>query len=150
MIRQGWIFRSDIIWHRLLSPGHARSIRDSYNRFFKDCEHMLFFTKQKEGYYIDESSTVLDSSIVACPDDPFTDGAFPSEFPIFLVQQLVRTTTPMDGTVLDCFCGSGTTGAALFTRDMQGYGFHFIGIEKEGWMIPKIKERLENVIREIE
>lgn len=46
--------------------------------------------------------------------------------PVELMRWLVRLVTPPDGTVLDCFLGSGTTGVAARLE-----GFRFIGIERE-------------------
>ena len=46
--------------------------------------------------------------------------------PLSLMKYLVRLVTPPEGTILDPFMGSGTTGIASLTQ-----GFNFIGIEKE-------------------
>jgi site-specific DNA-methyltransferase (adenine-specific) len=46
--------------------------------------------------------------------------------PIDLMRYLVRLVTPPDGTVLDPFLGSGTTGCAAMVE-----GFRFIGVEKD-------------------
>jgi len=50
----------------------------------------------------------------------------PTVKPISLMAYLVRLVTPPDGTVLDPFLGSGTTGCAAALE-----GFDFIGIERE-------------------
>jgi len=50
----------------------------------------------------------------------------PTVKPTSLMQYLVRLVTPKGGTVLDPFCGSGSTGKACVYE-----GFDFIGIEKE-------------------
>jgi DNA modification methylase len=52
--------------------------------------------------------------------------AHPTVKPIALMRWLVRLVTPPDGTVLDPFTGSGTTGCAAVLED-----FNFIGIERE-------------------
>lgn len=46
--------------------------------------------------------------------------------PVALMRWLVRLVTPPDGTVLDPFSGSGTTGIACTLE-----GFNFIGIERD-------------------
>lgn len=50
----------------------------------------------------------------------------PTVKPIKLMEYLIRLITPPNGTVLDPFMGSGSTGVAAI-----GLGFSFIGIEKE-------------------
>lgn len=50
----------------------------------------------------------------------------PTVKPIDLMRWLCRLITPPNGTVLDCFLGSGSTGIAA-----QLEGFSFIGIERE-------------------
>ena len=50
----------------------------------------------------------------------------PTVKPVELLRHLVRLVTPSNGTVLDPFCGSGTTGLACMAEM-----FNFIGIEKD-------------------
>lgn len=50
----------------------------------------------------------------------------PTVKPIALMRWLVRLVTPPGGTVLDPFCGSGSTGCAAVLE-----GFRFIGVDKE-------------------
>ena len=52
--------------------------------------------------------------------------SFPSVKPLLLTEYLITLVTPLSGTVLDCFMGSGTTGVACVNL-----GFRFIGIEIE-------------------
>ena len=46
--------------------------------------------------------------------------------PLNLMRYLIKMITPSDGTVLDPFMGSGTTGVSALFK-----GFDFIGVEKE-------------------
>ena len=57
---------------------------------------------------------------------PFRQNHHPTVKPISLMRYLVRLVTPPEGTVLDPFLGSGTTGCAAVLE-----GFDFIGIERE-------------------
>lgn len=50
----------------------------------------------------------------------------PTVKPLELVRYLVRLITPPNGTVLDPFMGSGTTGCAAVLE-----GFNFIGVDIE-------------------
>jgi DNA modification methylase len=51
---------------------------------------------------------------------------------------LVRLVTPPQGTVLDPFCGSGTTGIAAALA-----GFDFVGIEREEEYVRIAEARIE-------
>jgi DNA modification methylase len=46
--------------------------------------------------------------------------------PLALMRWLCRLVTPPGGTILDPFCGSGSTGCAAVLE-----GFRFLGIERE-------------------
>lgn len=61
----------------------------------------------------------------------------PTVKPISLMAYLVRLVTPPDGTVLDPFLGSGTTGCAAALE-----GFDFIGIEREADYIAIAEARI--------
>jgi len=50
----------------------------------------------------------------------------PTVKPVKLMQYLVRLVTPLNGKVLDPFCGSGTTGIACKLE-----GFDFVGLEQD-------------------
>jgi len=58
--------------------------------------------------------------------------------PLALMRYLVRLVTPPNGTILDPFMGSGTTGMAAKIE-----GFRFIGIEKEQEYIEIAERRIE-------
>jgi site-specific DNA-methyltransferase (adenine-specific) len=61
----------------------------------------------------------------------------PTVKPTELMRYLVRLVTPPNGTVLDPFTGSGSTGKAAILE-----GFNFIGIELTSEYIPIIEARL--------
>ena len=65
----------------------------------------------------------------------------PTVKPIKLMQYLVRLITPKDGTVLDPFMGSGSTGIAC-----EHEGFDFIGIEKNEEYCEIAKARIDAAI----
>lgn len=65
----------------------------------------------------------------------------PTVKPIALMQYLIKLVTPPQGTVLDPFMGSGTTGIAC-KRD----GFEFIGIEMDEEYIKIAEARITNVL----
>jgi len=65
----------------------------------------------------------------------------PTVKPTTLMQYLVRLVTPPNGTVLDPFMGSGSTGKACAYE-----GFDFIGIEQSAEYVEIAKARIEFVI----
>ena len=65
----------------------------------------------------------------------------PTVKPTALMQYLVRLVTPPNGTVLDPFTGSGSTGKAAILE-----GFSFIGVELTEEYLPIIAGRLEHAI----
>jgi len=67
-----------------------------------------------------------------------TTNNHPTVKPVKLMQYLVRLVTPKDGTVLDPFMGSGTTGIAC-----KKEGFDFIGIELAEDYFEIAKARIE-------
>lgn len=64
----------------------------------------------------------------------------PTVKPVALMEWLCTLVTPPNGTVLDPFTGSGTTGIAALNK-----GFHFIGIEREPSYIQIAEARIESV-----
>ena len=62
----------------------------------------------------------------------------PTVKPTSLMQYLVRLVTPPNGTVLDPFMGSGSTGKAAIYE-----GFNFVGIEMTEEYLPIAKARIE-------
>lgn len=69
----------------------------------------------------------------------------PTVRPVDLMRWLVRLITPPGGTVLDPFCGSGTTGVAAVDE-----GFGFVGIDKnEEWITDIAKHRIAEARLEV-
>ena len=65
--------------------------------------------------------------------------AHPNEKPIPLLQKLITDSTPQEGVVLDCTCGSGTTLLAAI-REKR----HYIGIELDEYYYKLTLKRIEN------
>lgn len=100
------------------------------------------------------ANVILDESQAAALDDsakffycakapkserPVVDGtAHPTVKPLALMRYLCRLVTPVGGTILDPFAGSGTTIEAA-----RGEGFDVIGIEREADYLPLIQHRID-------
>ena len=72
-------------------------------------------------------------------NQPSRQNFHPTVKPTALMEYLVKLVTPPNGTVLDPFTGSGSTGKAAILN-----GFDFIGIEMTEDYLPIIKARLEH------
>ncbi len=64
----------------------------------------------------------------------------PTVKPVVLMRYLTRLVTPIGGTVLDCFAGSGTTGMACLAE-----GFNATLIEREAEYVADIRRRIDHV-----
>lgn len=62
----------------------------------------------------------------------------PTVKPVALMRWLVRLITPENGTVLDPFAGSGSTGVACHAE-----GFSFVGIESDPAYVEIARRRLD-------
>lgn len=58
--------------------------------------------------------------------------------PVELLERIIKVSSRPGGTVLDCFMGSGSTGAACIST-----GRKFIGIEKEPIYFERARLRLD-------
>jgi site-specific DNA-methyltransferase (adenine-specific) len=67
----------------------------------------------------------------------------PTVKPTALMLYLIKLVTPVNGTVLDCFLGSGSTGKAA----IRG-GFNFVGIEREKEYIDIAEARINNELKD--
>ena len=87
-------------------------------------------------------------------DVPYTDvwtfssvpsyaGRHPCEKPLAMMEHIIRASSKPDAVVLDCCCGSGTTGVAAVKL-----GRSFIGIDKEQHWIDRTRARIAEVQRQ--
>jgi DNA modification methylase len=72
---------------------------------------------------------------------PLRKNHHPTVKPIALMQYLIQMITPVGGTVLDPFMGSGTTGVAA-----KSLGFGFVGIEREAEYLAIAQARIAAVV----
>jgi hypothetical protein len=96
-------------------------------------------------FFLIPKSSRSDREPVLLPDGHDPSKRFsthPTVKPIDLMRHLVRLVTPLGGTVLDPFLGSGTTGLAA---EMEG--FAWIGIEKEAEYVAIAEARLNGTQR---
>lgn len=104
---QGWILRSDIVWHR---PSTSESVKDRPTHAH---EYIFMFAKSQH-YHYDQSAMRTGTganiqSVWKVTGTPFT-GAHFAVFPAELIEPIVIAACPEDGIILDPFAGSGTVG----------------------------------------
>ena len=69
----------------------------------------------------------------------------PTVKPIKLMRWLIRLVTPKGGTILEPFCGSGTT---MIAAELEDNNYKCIGIEREPKYCDIIRARVENAIED--
>lgn len=79
-------------------------------------------------------------SVIKGPSDKQTSHLHPTQKPVWLCEQIIKTYSDIGDTVLDCCMGSGTTGVAC-----ENTNRNFIGIEKDQMFFKIAKERIESI-----
>jgi len=118
----GWYLRADVVWNK---PNcQPESVKDRPTRSH---EYLFLFSKSEQYVYRGGAvrgpnarnlRTVWDVHTQAYRDAHF------ATFPVALVEPCVELCTERGDTVLDPFCGSGTTGLVAMQR-----GRGFLGVE---------------------
>jgi len=111
--QDGWYLRQDIIWHK--PNPMPESVRD---RCTKAHEYIFLLSKSPKYYFdneaIKEPTKSHDKrnkrSVWTVTTKPFKGGSHFATFPMDLIEPCVLAGCPENGTVLDPFGGSGTTG----------------------------------------
>jgi site-specific DNA-methyltransferase (cytosine-N4-specific) len=103
----GWILRSDIIWHR---PSASESVKDRPTHAH---EYLFMFAKNQH-YYYDRTAMLSPTganiqSVWKIGGTPFT-GAHCAVFPPELIEPIVIASCPQEGVIFDPFGGAGTVG----------------------------------------
>jgi site-specific DNA-methyltransferase (adenine-specific) len=101
------------------------------------CEGMPF---RKEGTWGGEEDDLSEGKKKIYP----SRNHHPTVKPTALMRYLCRLVTPPGGTVLDPFCGSGSTGKAAILE-----GFQFVGIEREDEYVAIAKARCSGAEMEL-
>ncbi|TAE30557.1 MAG: site-specific DNA-methyltransferase [Candidatus Kapaibacterium sp.] len=82
----------------------------------------------------------MKKDVIESPVEAIKGNPHPAVYPLYVVQQLIKLLCPEDGTVLDPFCGSGTTCVAA-----KMLGRNYIGIDISPKYIEYAEERLNAV-----
>ena len=118
LIEDGWILRSDIIWHKtnpMPDPNQGR-------RPYKVHEHVFLFAKSNRYHYevehgddADAKTDVWRLSVESCP---WHKAIFPTK----LARRCIARGCPEGGLVYDPYAGSGTTLIAAYHEHCRAIG----------------------------
>lgn len=126
---RGWIVRNDNVWSKIAPTPDPVDDRCSMTH-----EYVFHFVKQRR-YYFDAYSVAVPSKGAKTTKPPSSVWAIPTAmsrkkhkavFPQDLVMLPIKATCPPNGTLLDPFCGSGTSLIAAITL---GDGRKAVGID---------------------
>lgn len=144
----GWYLRQDIIWSK--PNAMPESVTD---RCTKSHEYIFLLTKSERYYFnskeIREKSTLPSRTDTRNKRSVWTintkgfKGAHFAVFPEKLIEPCIVAGCPENGTVIDPFLGSGTTGAVS-----KRLGRDFIGVELNPDYLIMAKERISGTIIE--
>jgi DNA modification methylase len=110
--------------YKILNQTQLKQLPIQYQQYFKECKHI---------YWRNEDEVSLEEYQQTPKDNRAKDNPVATLKPINVMRYLVRLVCPPNGTVLDPFAGSGTTGVACIIE-----GFNYLLIEK--------RERFANLI----
>mgnify|MGYP003608972303 CR=1 FL=1 len=154
-----WYFKDLITWKKQRGMGNKKGwlyVREECMWFVKDNKQ---FTWNKDNQY-----DLQDKRLFSLPNNKsdfkrFTNvwidikecaGSMkscenhPTEKPVELIQRILKLSCVDNGTVLDCFMGSGSTGVACINTNRN-----FIGIEKDDKYFEIAKNRIEQAQQDV-
>lgn len=136
---QGWFFREKLIWYKP-NAGNYTNIHD---RFAHAYEYVLHFTKSQ--YYYANMNAIKDPmtgklqrDVLSIPIER-SSSEHSAVFPKALVKLLIEFSCPQGGSVLDPFCGTGTT--LVVAKALKR---SYIGIELSEAYYNVAKNRIES------
>ena len=114
----------------------------------KDRDEGLDLFESKQLYYDDRRGNSFDIFVKrdenGKPLNAQRKNIHPTVKPVDLMQYLVRLVTPKNGTILDCFMGSGSTGkAVMFENRERQANYKFIGVEMTEEYLPICQSRID-------
>lgn len=142
-----WTMRGERIWH--LPVGDMGFFNEGKkvdnNRLILDHCYVYHFTTSRHDYFNNFEDFQGQPCSIFTEKRPLKPGTKEYEpgFSAELVKQSLLMSCPNGGTILDPFCGWGTTGVvALLMRDKN---YKFVGIDIDEERLATAKERLANV-----
>ena len=128
--RDRWILRDKCIWYR------SNTHDDDPTCWSEDWDYLYRFTKNANAYTDKHGmwTSIFEFPYIKPPPDDFIESGFPQT----ILDILITATCPPGGTVMDCFCGTATTGVSALKN-----GRKFIGIDMDPSKISRAGKRLK-------
>ncbi|MCA2759298.1 site-specific DNA-methyltransferase [Microcystis sp. M145S2] len=125
---------SNLVYNKILLPGEPYKKKQNNTNFIRDGKDQIDRANAsawtKDGYISENEGTRQQTDVIEAPNKSrmkhYERTIHPTQKPVKLISTLIRWITNSSGTVLDPFCGSGTT--ALACKEL---GRNYICIEKE-------------------
>jgi DNA modification methylase len=113
----GWILRNAIVWDK------PNAMPESATDRMSTTYELVFLFARSRSYWFDLGAGANPGDIWALPSQPFPEAHF-AVMPAALAERCIVAGCRPGGTVLDPFCGSGTTGMVALK-----HGPRFVGID---------------------
>lgn len=133
-------YKNPPVYNPQKTKGHNRKISKAEHK--SNCKMSTDYGKYKFTSY--DSTERYPKSVWKYPKDTQKSAIHPTQKPLALVKDIIKTYSNEGDTVLDNCFGSNTTGIACVELDRK-----YIGIEKDISFFRLGKERIEKTIREI-
>jgi site-specific DNA-methyltransferase (adenine-specific) len=124
----GWMIRSEIVIERT-NPGPRR--QEPFHR----THDMLLLLAKCRGHYCEPA---VRNSVWRIPHDWRNVGGHPCPMPVSLAKDCVEYGSPIGGTVLDPFLGTGTTAIAAIEARR-----HLVGIELSDYYLSVARKQMQ-------
>ena len=124
-----------LTWHK------TNPVPTCSNKYLSDTEYILFFREKGVKIY---GTYATKKKYYVTPTNKEDKKLYkhPTIKPLEIIENLIINSSQENDTILDCFMGSGTTGAAC-----KKLNRNFIGIELDSKYFNIAKERINNVVR---
>lgn len=133
-------YKNPPVYNPQKAKGHKRKISKAEHK--NNCKMSTDYGKHKFTSY--DSTERYPKSVWKYPKDTQKSAIHPTQKPLALIKDIIKTYSNEGDTVLDNCFGSNTTGVACVELDRK-----YIGIEKDISIFRLGKERMEKTIREI-
>jgi site-specific DNA-methyltransferase (adenine-specific) len=134
--KDGWFLRASLVWRKSSAPEPKRHDRPSVSH-----ESLFLLSKSEQSFVHDVGEAWWNHSVWDIRTDARAE--HPAAYPEELVRRCILAGSTKGDTVLDPFCGSGTTGAVALK-----HGRCFIGIELNPEYVAMAERRVAEATRQ--